>query len=107
MKDALSKKDEEIARLRVGKTGENGLGLQMNGTPIRGDCFSESSSPRSIHEDDIDILGLGQADDEERLSDISDGGLSMGTETDGSLSSIVELTLFPGTVKPPVDHHEK
>lgn len=107
LKDALSKKDEEIARLRVGKTGENGLGLQMNGTPIRGDCFSESSSPRSIHEDDIDILGLGQADDEERLSDISDGGLSMGTETDGSLSSIVELTLFPGAVKPPVDHHEK
>ncbi|KAI3792430.1 hypothetical protein L2E82_06310 [Cichorium intybus] len=107
LKDALSKKDEELARLRVGKTGENGLGLQMNGTPIRGDCFSESSSPRSIHEDDIDILGLGQADDEERLSDISDGGLSMGTETDGSLSSIVELTLFPGAVKPPVDHHEK
>lgn len=98
LKDALSKKDEEMARFR-------GLGLpsssQTNGTPPRGDCLSESSS---IHEDDVELLGLGQADDEERLSDISDGGLSMGTETDGSMSSIVELTLFP---KANVDHHEK
>ncbi|XP_028762599.1 kinesin-like protein KIN-14J isoform X2 [Neltuma alba] len=50
--------------------------------------------------DDIDLLGFGEADSEERLSDISDGGLSMGTETDGSICSIVEYTLFPEAEKP-------
>lgn len=45
--------------------------------------------------EDIELLKFGDADSEERLSDISDGGLSMGTETDGSISSIVEYTLFP------------
>ncbi|XP_058732019.1 kinesin-like protein KIN-14J [Vicia villosa] len=45
--------------------------------------------------EDIELLRFGDADSEERLSDISDGGLSMGTETDGSISSIVEYTLFP------------
>lgn len=40
---------------------------------------------------DIELLGFGDADAEERLSDISDGGLSMGGETDGTL----ELSLFP------------
>ncbi|RZC57059.1 hypothetical protein C5167_004362 [Papaver somniferum] len=49
---------------------------------------------------DGDLLGFGDVESEERLSDISDGGLSMGTETDGSISSIVELTLFPETAKP-------
>lgn len=47
---------------------------------------------------DVELLGFGDGDSEERLSDISDGGLSMGTETDGS-SSIVELTLFPEAAK--------
>ncbi|KAF5193130.1 Kinesin-like protein [Thalictrum thalictroides] len=42
-----------------------------------------------------ELLGFGDADSEERLSDISDGGLSMGTETDGSIGSVVEFTLFP------------
>ncbi|CAO2819870.1 unnamed protein product [Amaranthus hypochondriacus] len=50
--------------------------------------------------DDIDLLGFGDADSEERLSDISDSGLSMGTETDGSICSIVEYTLFPEVPKP-------
>ncbi|OIW09870.1 hypothetical protein TanjilG_24525 [Lupinus angustifolius] len=45
--------------------------------------------------EDVELLGFGDADSEERLSDISDGVLSMGTETDGSISSIVEYTLFP------------
>ncbi|XP_061348692.1 kinesin-like protein KIN-14J [Gastrolobium bilobum] len=45
--------------------------------------------------EDVELLRFGDADSEERLSDISDGGLSMGTETDGSISSIVEYTLFP------------
>ena len=51
-------------------------------------------------EDDIELIGLGDADSEDRLSDISDSCLSMGTETDGSISSAVELTLFPETEKP-------
>ncbi|KAL5727477.1 hypothetical protein ACHQM5_000669 [Ranunculus cassubicifolius] len=50
---------------------------------------------------DEELLGFGDADSEERLSDISDSGLSMGTETDGSMSSVVEFTLFPEGSKPP------
>ncbi|KAL6979582.1 hypothetical protein U1Q18_021240 [Sarracenia purpurea var. burkii] len=64
----------------------------------------------SIHQnvtEDFELLGFGEADLEERLSDISDGGLSMGTETEGSINSIVEFTLFPETTKPPVDSTEK
>ncbi|CAL0313366.1 unnamed protein product [Lupinus luteus] len=48
---------------------------------------------------DTELIGFGDADSEERLSDISDGGLSMGTETDGSICSIVECTLFPEVQK--------
>ncbi|XP_072959535.1 kinesin-like protein KIN-14M isoform X1 [Typha angustifolia] len=44
---------------------------------------------------DLELVGFGDADSDERLSDISDSGLSMGTETDGSISSVVEFTLFP------------
>ncbi|KAJ9147925.1 hypothetical protein P3X46_030039 [Hevea brasiliensis] len=44
--------------------------------------------------EDIDLLGFGDADSDERLSDISDGGLSMGTETES-----VEFTLFPEPAK--------
>ncbi|KAL0793980.1 hypothetical protein Bca101_065357 [Brassica carinata] len=51
-------------------------------------------------DDDFELIGLADADTEERLSDISDSCLSMGTETDGSISSAVELTLFPETEKP-------
>ena len=50
--------------------------------------------------DDVELLGFGDGDSDERLSDISDGGLSMGTETDGSISSVVEFTLFPESAKP-------
>ncbi|KAI4343247.1 hypothetical protein MLD38_027775 [Melastoma candidum] len=50
--------------------------------------------------DDVELLGLGDENSEEMLSDISDSGLSMGTETDGSIGSVVEYTLFPETVKP-------
>ncbi|GMP96284.1 hypothetical protein CsSME_00044991 [Camellia sinensis var. sinensis] len=57
--------------------------------------------------EDIEFLGFGDADHEERLSDISDGELSMGTETDGSLNSIVEFTLFPETAKLRIDSAEK
>ncbi|XP_030551637.2 kinesin-like protein KIN-14J isoform X2 [Rhodamnia argentea] len=51
--------------------------------------------------DDVQLLGLEDADLEERLSDISDGDLSMGTETDGSIGSVVEYTLFPEPSKQP------
>lgn len=57
--------------------------------------------------DDEELLGFGDADSEERLSDISDGVLSMGTETDGSVNSIVEYTLFPESTNPPVESVEK
>ncbi|XP_058075660.1 kinesin-like protein KIN-14C [Magnolia sinica] len=50
--------------------------------------------------EDVELLGFGDGDSEERLSDISDGGLSMGTETDGSIGSVVEFTLFPEVAKP-------
>lgn len=36
---------------------------------------------------DAEMLGFGEADYEEKLSDLSDGGLSAGTETDGSASA--------------------
>nr|XP_029119048.1 kinesin-like protein KIN-14C [Elaeis guineensis] len=48
---------------------------------------------------DLELLSFGDAESEERLSDISDSGLSMGTETDGS-SSVIEFTLFPEQCKP-------
>lgn len=57
--------------------------------------------------EDVELIGLDDADSEERLSDISDGVLSMGTETDGSINSIVEYTLFPETTKPPSETPEK
>ncbi|KAA8542705.1 hypothetical protein F0562_023796 [Nyssa sinensis] len=45
---------------------------------------------------DAEILGFGEADYEERLSDISDSGVSMGTDTDDS----VESNLFHEGTKP-------
>uniref|UniRef100_M1AWA8 Kinesin heavy chain n=1 Tax=Solanum tuberosum TaxID=4113 RepID=M1AWA8_SOLTU len=56
--------------------------------------------------EDVVLIGFDDADSEERLSDISDGVLSMGTETDGSINSIVEYTLFPETTKPPSETPE-
>ncbi|GAV83866.1 Kinesin domain-containing protein/CH domain-containing protein [Cephalotus follicularis] len=49
--------------------------------------------------EDVELLGFGDADSDERLSDISDGGLSMGAETEASLGSVVEFTLFPEDAK--------
>nr|GMC87322.1 kinesin KP1 [Ipomoea batatas] len=56
--------------------------------------------------EDTELIGFGDADSEERLSDISDSVLSMGTETE-STNSIVEHTLFPEVTKPPSDATEK
>uniref|UniRef100_A0A453SE84 Kinesin motor domain-containing protein n=1 Tax=Aegilops tauschii subsp. strangulata TaxID=200361 RepID=A0A453SE84_AEGTS len=44
---------------------------------------------------DPELASFGYADSEGRLSDISDSGISMGTETDGSISSMVDFALFP------------
>ncbi|PWA57974.1 hypothetical protein CTI12_AA404000 [Artemisia annua] len=161
LKDALTKKDEEMSQLQLRKSssGEKGsppydswssrhsIGEFHNGTRPHGksvglngpkaasdidNCseFSDKQSETSDefrhhpdffkrskpvtedgdqeNDDDLEIIGLGDADSDERLSDISDGVLSMGTETDGSLSnSIVELTLFPETTKAPTEHQEK
>ncbi|KAK9668132.1 hypothetical protein RND81_13G036700 [Saponaria officinalis] len=158
LKDSVSKKDEEIERLRLAKVttssekrGMNPLRLGISSPrrhsvgPARNmrrsqgqsnraasdqdycsehsDRHSEAGSQQSVDEqkhqndilrqsnfpvpdagqnfnDDIDLLGFGDVDSEERLSDISDSGLSMGTETDGSISSVVEYTLFPEAAKP-------
>jgi len=59
------------------------------------DRLSEAPNGGQNFNNDNDLLGFGDADSEERLSDISDSGLSMGTETDGSIGSVVEYTLFP------------
>lgn len=60
----------------------------------------EGDASQNFNED-FELLRFGDEDAGERLSDISDGGLSMGTETDGSMSSsAVEFTLFPEVMKP-------
>ncbi|KAM7257556.1 hypothetical protein ACFE04_013297 [Oxalis oulophora] len=63
---------------------------------------------QNILNDDTDLLHFGEADSDERLSDISDGSLTMGgTETDGSMNSLVEYTLFPESDAKPVKKVEK
>ncbi|KAM7479705.1 hypothetical protein LguiA_027918 [Lonicera macranthoides] len=49
---------------------------------------------------DIEILGFGDGDFEERLSDVSDGALSMGADTDGSADH-TEVAKPPETVERP------
>ncbi|KAM3001386.1 hypothetical protein FF2_037683 [Malus domestica] len=58
----------------------------------------DESSQKII--EDFELLGFGEEDSGERLSDISDGGLSMGTETEGSMASFMEFSLFPDVTKP-------
>ncbi|XWS38365.1 hypothetical protein CRYUN_Cryun19dG0124900 [Craigia yunnanensis] len=98
--------------------------FDVDNCSVNGDKHSEAGSHRSMDDskhhnessvqtnpagrdlgqnitDDIELLGFGDADSEERLSDISDGDLSMGgTETDGSICSAVEFTFFPEVSKP-------
>lgn len=112
-------------RLSGGKFSElmEKVGSDMDNCSEYSDKHSEAGSQKSIDElrhqkelpplsklaggdvgqhftEDIELLGFGDVDSEERLSDISDGGLSMGTETDGSICSVVEFTLFPEVPKP-------
>lgn len=79
------------------------------GEQVSDDLESKLDSPDRVknYDEDVELLGFGDNDSEERLSDISDGVLSMGTETDVSINSIVEYTLFPETAKPAADNGEK
>ncbi|XP_060674415.1 kinesin-like protein KIN-14J [Ziziphus jujuba] len=88
------------------KHSEAGSQKSMNGFRHQNDIPSQSKPAGDSSKDlteDFELLGFGDADSEERLSDISDGGLSMGTETEGSISSVVEYTLFPDVAKPVED----
>lgn len=71
------------------------------------DSMHVAAEGNQSHNDDPELLGFGDADSEERLSDISDSVLSMGGESDGSISSIVEYTLFPETAKQADEPAEK
>lgn len=103
----------------LGKTERDASDMD-NGSEYSSDKHSEAGSQLSVDEfqhqkefsphskvggdssqnltEDFELLGFG-GDSEERLSDISDGGLSMGTETEGSMASVVEYTLFPEVAK--------
>ncbi|KAL3818053.1 hypothetical protein ACJIZ3_003958 [Penstemon smallii] len=82
------------------------LGGGQNLLKHNGIKFDLADGGINFHED-VELLGFGDADSEERLSDISEGDLSMGTETDGSISSIVEYTLFPEVAKSSAEITEK
>uniref|UniRef100_A0A0D9WR62 Kinesin motor domain-containing protein n=1 Tax=Leersia perrieri TaxID=77586 RepID=A0A0D9WR62_9ORYZ len=56
---------------------------------------------------DPELPCFGYDDSEGRLSDISDSGLSMGAETDCSMSSVVELTLFPEHERMSITHKKQ
>ncbi|CAD5316187.1 unnamed protein product [Arabidopsis thaliana] len=75
-------------------------GLFGRGTSDVDNCSEYSSKHSDSGSQQSSDERLADADSEDRLSDISDSCLSMGTETDGSISSAVELTLFPETAKP-------
>ncbi|CAN1300784.1 Kinesin-like protein KIN-14J [Linum perenne] len=55
--------------------------------------------------EEFELFGFGSGESEERISDISDAGLSMGNETDGSSGSAVEYILFPESGNPPAAKH--
>lgn len=93
-------------------SGGKGFGLTERAASDPEDCYSEHSDKHSeadsqqsmedlkhsklargaigqnVHADD-ETLGFGDADYEERMSDISDSGLSVGTETDGSVENMI------------------
>lgn len=85
--DSFRSQNEHHPQSKLATSGPSG------NSPTNGDSSEKIA-------DDVDLLGFGDGDDDERLSDISDGGLSMGTETDGSIASVVEYTLFPQPEKP-------
>ncbi|XP_078177087.1 kinesin-like protein KIN-14M isoform X3 [Carex rostrata] len=122
LKDTIAKKDNEIERFQhyktsspratrsstllkhsssspgvssLNRTARSRMG-DSDGTETQSEAGSQKSlrlnGSRSTSMDMDQMVGF-DADSEDRLSDISDGGLSMGTETDGS-SSLAEFAMF-------------
>ncbi|KAL2235373.1 UNVERIFIED_CONTAM: Kinesin-like protein KIN-14J [Sesamum indicum] len=151
LKDAVSKKDEEIVRLRLLKTnGNSSIGVGRSSQQLSGvkssdgkaafdmdnsseysDKHSDAGSQQSVDDfrhhkeffqqsklaaaggtenylEDVEsnlnladggkspnggiqFLESGDADTDEKLSDMSDGVLSLGTQTDASINSIPEI----------------
>ncbi|XP_021810864.1 kinesin-like protein KIN-14K isoform X2 [Prunus avium] len=106
LKDTIAKKDGEIERLL-----KNDVHGEKRGTGSFSHKHSEAELQKSMHDikhqndflrqskvaggdigqnkhADAEMLAFGDADSEEKLSDMSDGGLSAGTETDGSADSM-------------------
>ncbi|XP_039034748.1 kinesin-like protein KIN-14J isoform X2 [Hibiscus syriacus] len=107
LKETITKKDQEIEHLQLLKGNGNGTKCGMrslrhhNKSTAQTSLVGRDSSQNTT--EDIELLGFGNVDSEERLSDISDGNLSMGaTDTDGSICSAVEFTLFPEVSQPPI-----
>ncbi|MBA0877494.1 hypothetical protein Goshw_013459 [Gossypium schwendimanii] len=151
LKEIITKKDQEIERLRLLKGNGNGIKHRMSslrghsrGNPqqsqslsrqqslesyektasdadkcsVNGDKHSEAGSHWSVDDsklnnessaqtnlagtdlgqntnDDIELLAFRDGNSEERLCDTSDGDLPMGgSQTDDSICSAVQLTLF-------------
>ncbi|GAA0139495.1 microtubule binding motor protein [Lithospermum erythrorhizon] len=57
--------------------------------------------------EEVNLLGSGDSESGDKLSDMSDGVMSMATETDGSISIVDEYSLFLETAKPPPESAEK
>uniref|UniRef100_A0A0D9VE13 Kinesin motor domain-containing protein n=1 Tax=Leersia perrieri TaxID=77586 RepID=A0A0D9VE13_9ORYZ len=118
LKDTISKKDDEIDRLQLlnssarlkstrqadsmlkhsssspgitslgkGTTVGSGAASDLDNFSDTSDRQSEAGSMLSV---DPEISGLGDVDSDGRLSDASDGGISMGAEADSSVSNVVE-----------------
>ncbi|KAL6175313.1 hypothetical protein ACLB2K_051954 [Fragaria x ananassa] len=103
LKDTISKKDNEIERLhllkeiQVEKRGTRSLSSDTDAQQSMNDLKHQNNILRQskVAGDEIgqnksagaEMLGFGEADYEEKLSDLSDGSLSGGTETDGSDSA--------------------
>lgn len=117
LKHTISKKDEEIVHLlssdgpnlskerralsfpTLGSTSPRRLLLE---TPQPGIKVLEANDrfAASNGEDSCSDYSDNSDNPDERLSYISNGELSIGTEIDGSLSNVVEYTLFPGSRNP-------
>ncbi|TYJ06613.1 hypothetical protein E1A91_A12G245600v1 [Gossypium mustelinum] len=123
LKETITKKDQEIERLQLLKGNGNGIKHGMSslrghsrGNPQQSQSLSRQQSLENYEKtasdvdkcsvngtdlgqntnDDIELLAFRDGNSEERLCDTSDGDLPMGgNQTDGSICSAVQLTLFP------------
>ncbi|KAF0933948.1 hypothetical protein E2562_021013 [Oryza meyeriana var. granulata] len=118
LKDTISKKDDEIDRLQLlnsstrlkstrqadsilkhsssspgvtslgkGTSVGSGAASDLDNFSDTSDRQSEAGSMLSV---DPEISGLGDVDSDGRLSDASDGGISMGAEADSSVSNVAD-----------------